>query len=174
MSLSVTVSTYVDMEPLSRAMLWPVNNARPRACKRSEFGQRFTDWRCREGLTVAKAAALIGCKEWSARKWGLDVTPGKRFWVKLRNLGLDPAPFRKWSRANYTPLAIRKTFAAEMVAWRKAKEWSQLDLACELGLCAGTIQHWEAGRNMPRPKQQDALLARGFTCSVWPNKSEAA
>ena len=41
------------------------------------------------------------------------------------------------------------TIAEAILAWRKERKMSQVDLANHIGVCQSTISRWEAGKSEP-------------------------
>lgn len=53
--------------------------------------------------------------------------------------------------------ALNETLAAELLRARLCIPMTQRELAEELGVSIRTIQEWEYGRSLPRPKHRRAL-----------------
>ncbi len=51
-----------------------------------------------------------------------------------------------------------KTLAEVLKDWRRTHFMSQKDLAGKLGITWGTVQRWEAGKGLPFPAKQRALI----------------
>jgi transcriptional regulator with XRE-family HTH domain len=60
----------------------------------------------------------------------------------------------------------RPAFGAWMAAQRKARGWSQADLAERLGYAPGVVQAWERGRLLPLRWQVAELIA-AFGARDW-------
>ena len=50
----------------------------------------------------------------------------------------------------------------KLLNWRQEKEWSQQDLAEQLGVALQTVWRWENGESRPSPLAEDRLRKLGF------------
>lgn len=156
-------SSTSGLEPVSCWLLGVPYHPAPADDARSPFGVAFIAWRRERGLSLQRAAALLGVSDSTIHAWGVREFPARRYWPTLAARAVDPAPFYRppW-RAPRRPEAERRAMGRAFATWLD----SNVDVAVELDVTDQTIKNWRAGACTPTTTNRDELRRLGFVWAV--------